>query len=467
MGCTLAIDQGTHASRAILFDDAGNEIAKSVVEVKLHRLDAARVEQSAEQLLQSVNTAVADVLAQGAGRKITACGLATQRSTVLGWQADGDAITPALSWQDVRAAAALEALKPQAEDIQRISGLPLSAHYGASKIQWLAARTEYKQADRISPLVSYLLYHLLAEKPYLVDHCNAQRTQLFDLEKLNWSESLCKLFAVERRLLPDCKPICHRYGVLKAAAIPLTAVSGDQNAAFYAAGSPAPDVALVNLGTGAFALRALTHYCSSQKQLSGVALSSAETITWLREATVNGAGSALAWVAEKYQITDSREALPRWLDEVAAPPLFINSVGGLGSPWWNAQITPHFLEENLTPAQRMCAVVESILFMLQANLELMHNESRLQGLRVSGGLSNLDALCQKLANLSGLPVERGMAPEATARGIAWLAAGQPRHWDTRKQSTLFTPLHDAGIQSRYHAAMESLQALLIAQDNTL
>jgi glycerol kinase len=465
MACTLAIDQGTHASRAILFDDDGNEIARSVVEVELHRLDAARVEQSAEQLLQSVNTAVADVLARASGRTITACGLATQRSTVLGWREDGSVITPALSWQDVRAADALEALNSRAEDIQRISGLPLSAHYGASKIHWLATQNEYRQANRFSPLVSYLLFHLLAEQPYRVDHCNAQRTQLFDLEQLNWSETLCKHFEVDRRLLPECKPVCHHYGVLKAAAIPLTAVSGDQNAAFYAAGSPAHDEALVNLGTGAFVLCALKHYCSSQKQLSGVGLSDAETITWLREATVNGAGSALAWVAEKYQITDSREALPRWLNEVTAPPLFINTVGGLGSPWWNAQITPHFSEENLTPAQRMCAVVESILFMLQANLELMHKESGLQSLRVSGGLSNLDALCQKLANLSGLPVERGMAPEATARGVAWLAAGQPRHWDTRKQSTLFTPQYDAGIQSRYHAAMDTLQALL-SQENT-
>ena len=467
MPCTLAIDQGTHASRAIVFDAAGNEIAKSVVEVELQRLDAARVQQSPQELKDSVNQVVQAVLAQTPGREISACGFATQRSTVLGWRHDGTALTPALSWQDVRAADTLAALKPQAEDIQRISGLPLSAHYGASKLHWLASQAEYNRADRYSPLVSYLLFHLLADKPFVVDHCNAQRTQLFDLERLDWSETLCKNFEIDRRLLPECKPICHHYGVLDAADIPLTAVSGDQNAAFFGAGALAHNVALVNLGTGAFVLRALKHYHSSDKQLSGIALSGAEKITWLREATVNGAGSALAWVAEKYAISESREALPRWLDEVSAPPVFINTVGGLGSPWWNAQITPHFIEHGLTPAQRMCGVVESILFMLQANLELIHKESQLRGLRVSGGLSKLDALCQKLANLSGLPVERTAEAEATARGIAWLAAGQPQHWQASVQPTLFTPQHDAAIQSRYHTAMDTLQALLNSRAGTV
>ena len=63
MPCTLAIDQGTHASRALVFDDHGNEIAKAVVEVDLHRLDRTRVEQSAPQLIDSVSRALREVLA--------------------------------------------------------------------------------------------------------------------------------------------------------------------------------------------------------------------------------------------------------------------------------------------------------------------------------------------------------------------------------------------------------------------
>ncbi len=114
MSCYLAIDQGTHASRAIVFDADGNDIASATAEVALQRLDAAQVEQSADELRASIGKVLRDVLAQCRGKDIIACGLATQRSTVLGWNADGRAATPVLSWQDVRASAALVPLAKHA-----------------------------------------------------------------------------------------------------------------------------------------------------------------------------------------------------------------------------------------------------------------------------------------------------------------------------------------------------------------
>jgi len=463
MPAYLAIDQGTHASRAIVFDDGGNEIAKSVLDVSLHRQDEGRVEQSAGELTASIDSVVSDALRQCRGQAVVACGLATQRSTVVGWNAEGAALSPALSWQDVRAGAALTSLAERAEAIQQISGLPLSPHYGASKLHWLMQQPGCADADRFSPLVSYLLFHLLSEKPYLVDHCNAQRTQLFALEQLDWSPQLCTWFGVDKKALPACKPVCHDYGVLANSDIPLTAVSGDQNAALYGSGAVAQDVARINLGSGAFVMRALQHYRASETQLSGIALSTADSIIWMREATINGAGSALAWVADTYGIADSRQHIVDWLAEVKEPPLFINSVGGLGSPWWHSRLAPQFLDSGLSAAQRIAAVVESIVFMIQANLEIMRAESGLSRLRVSGGLSKLNALCQWLANLSGLPVERGSENEATARGIAWLAAGQPQHWQARTEFDIFRPRKDAGLQLRYARAMNVLQSMIRTQ----
>ena len=58
----------------------------------------------------------------------------------------------------------------------------------------------------------------------------------------------------------------------------------------------------------------------------------------------------------------------------------------------------------------------------------MRAEHNITRLRVSGGLSQLDGLCQRLATLSKLTVERMHVSEATARGVAWLAAGQPQGW---------------------------------------
>ncbi len=56
----------------------------------------------------------------------------------------------------------------------------------------------------------------------------------------------------------------------------------------------------------------------------------------------------------------------------------------------------------------LVAVVESILFLIQANLDCMaETHLPIKGITISGGLAQSDALCQKLADLSGLT---GAAP---------------------------------------------------------
>jgi glycerol kinase len=103
--------------------------------------------------------------------------------------------------------------------------------------------------------------------------------------------------------------------------------------------------------------------------------------------------------------------------------------------------------------------------MIQINLELMDDEAPLQRVRVSGGLSNLDGLCQRLSNLSGLDIERTVIAEATARGVAWLAAGCPQSWcESRNQheggAMRFRPHHDPALHARYQQFRSGIQQLL-------
>ena len=108
----------------------------------------------------------------------------------------------------------------------------------------------------------------------------------------------------------------------------------------------------------------------------------------------------------------------------------------------------------------MVAVIESILFLLQANIELMTAlNPAVDRIRVSGGLSNLDGLCQRLANLSGLNVERPVQVEATARGIAWQATGCPDDWSSMDPGKLFTPEKDVPLAGRYMRFIEHLKQL--------
>ena len=107
--------------------------------------------------------------------------------------------------------------------------------------------------------------------------------------------------------------------------------------------------------------------------LRSLSVSDAQGAEWLMEGTVNGAGSALQWLAEQDNIDKLFERLPVWLSEISNPPLFLNSIGGLGSPWWRQPAVSTFIPENIThtPAERAVAVVESIVFLVQYNLERM------------------------------------------------------------------------------------------------
>ncbi len=468
MECYLAIDQGTHASRALLFDEDGDTISAAVCEVQLQRMQGARVEQAADDLLTSIHHALTEVMAGidiATQQRIRACGIATQRSSVLAWHRDGTPVSALLSWQDTRGQTVIDSMQSQHMALQQLTGLPLSAHYGASKLRWLQqwiAREGKHPLDTIqlSPWVSYVLYHLLAQRPYLVDHCNAQRTQLFDVQSLNWSHELCARFEVAEQRLPMCVPVRHAYGRLADYPINVTAVSGDQNAALCGMIAADTRVALVNLGSGAFVMRHLPAYAASHTQLTSIALSDSREVSYVREATINGAGNALDWVAQHYNISDIEQRLPQWLDTINAPAMFINSVGGLGSPWWRTDIEPYFVDAALgavAEGQRVIGVIESILFMVHANLLLMQQEAAIALLRVSGGLSQLDGLCQRLADLTGLDVSRGNEREATARGIAWLAAGRPDGWQQRAGITLFRPRSDAALQQRYQQFNNLLQ----------
>jgi glycerol kinase len=141
--------------------------------------------------------------------------------------------------------------------------------------------------------------------------------------------------------------------------------------------------------------------------------------------------------------------MPQWLEAAGEPPLFLNGIAGLGGPFWKPDFASRFVGAG-EPWQRAVAVVESIAFLLQANIEEMAKHvPPAARIRVSGGVSRIDGLCRRLATVSGLPVHRRDDPEATARGIGYLIAGRPASWNSDAGEEIFAPGGDAAVRARY------------------
>ena len=129
----LAIDQGGHASRALIFDGKGRVVAKGLREVRERRPRAGWVEQDPEELVVSIGEAVSEAIGEVGHRRVTLrAGMATQRSSIVCWdRRTGEALSPVLSWQDRRAHAWLAGFSGHAAKVHEKTGLYLSAHYGA------------------------------------------------------------------------------------------------------------------------------------------------------------------------------------------------------------------------------------------------------------------------------------------------------------------------------------------------
>jgi len=470
----LALDQGGHASRAILFDASGAKVDEAFAPVATRRDDAAGiVEHDPDELVASLLRAAGEVCARAAaaGRTVAAAGLATQRSSIACWErGSGRALAPVLSWQDRRNAAWLERLEPRRAWIRERTGLVLSPHYGASKLRWCLDHLPAVRAAAaagtlaMGPLASFLAARLTGSADPVADPANAARTQLWDPRTRGWSDELLALFAVPRAALPRCVDSRHAFGALDTPAgpVPLAVVTGDQSAVPFAFGPLDPATAYVNVGTGAFAQRAVRdHLPAAPRLLASVAWSDAGGVDYTLEGTVNGAGSALDWFAaeEGIEVAPLLAELERTAEE-RTPPLFLNGVSGLAAPFWDAGFASRFVGAG-DAADRLLAVLESIVFLLRCNLdELAPHGPPLLRIVLTGGLAASPLFGRRLADLCGAPTWRSRETEATARGLAWLTAGEPRPAWAPGPGDDLEPRPDPALTARYarwRAAMPPLR----------
>ncbi len=455
----LCIDQGSQSSRAMVFDSRGVPHASAREAISTFRPSEGYVEHDPDEIVSTLYRVIQRNLHDLGARRVDvmAAGLATQRSSIVCWdRRTGRALSPVISWQDRRASDILASIASRFDDINKITGLVPSPHYGASKLRWcldhLPGVRDALGAGSLcmGPLASFLTFRLLAEHPAVVDPANASRTLLWNLGELNWDGSLLRMFGIPPKALPGCVPSFHAFGHLELGdeRIPLLLVTGDLPAALFALGQPEPNTAYITMGTGAFVqIPTGNTPLFSSRFLTGIALHDREKSCYVVEGSVNGAGSAIAWLEEKLKRHDILARLPEWLGRPNGVPLFLNGISGLGSPFWLPFPESRFIGKG-EAWQKAVSVAESIVFLIQTNLDGMKGVVPREQICIGGGLADLDGLCQRLADLSGLPVHRPGLMEATARGLAWLLAGQPCDWPGDHGKT-FSPRTSHALRERY------------------
>lgn len=419
----LAIDLGSTRFKLGEVDSAGR--LKRIVAVPAPRMVGAGLirQVDAQSFLEPVERLLHENIRTATGLPL---GLVCQRSTFVVWDREtGHALTPVVSWQDRRAADWCERHRDADELLRRRAGLLLSPHYAGPKLAAMlgadpALRDRMRAGDALfGNLDAWLVWHWSGGAAHRTDLTMAARTAMVDIATGEWSHELLALYGVPVAALPDIvttdgPPLQLENGLR------LTASIADQASSALTVLEPGRDVALVNLGTGAFVLRPID---DATERVSGyltapILCSHRLGQRVVLEGTINGAGPAVDAFAPGPTALPEHDPCP---DGFAIPDM-----DGIGAPHWRPRfgLTLSAAAERLPdPADQRRVVVEGLLFRVFEILTDVGHGRLPDTVCVSGGLARAPSVAAGLAALLGGPVHVLDEPESTLLGAARLALG--------------------------------------------
>ena len=446
----LAIDQGTTSSRAVVFDGDGLPVATAQEEFPQHlgggtEVDAGIVEHDPEDLWRTTLGCAREALARAGGGStgVAAIGITNQRETTILWErATGRPVAPAIVWQSRVSAPICQRLRAEGlePEIRRRTGLLLDPYFSATKIVHLlenvpGLRSACERGEVLFGTVdSFLLWRLTGGRVHATDPTNASRTLLYDIDRLAWSDELCRMFGIPPGILPEVRPSSGDFGTtdpgLLGGAVRIAGCAGDQQAAAFAQGCVEPGAAKNTYGTGAFLLFSTGRRRAEPGQglLATVACGAEPgSVTWALEGSVFIAGAIVGWLRDGLGIIRHASEVEALAESVpdSGGVVLVPALTGLGTPHWDpfARGLIIGLNRGTTRAHIARAALDAVALSVADVLRALERDAgvTLRGLRVDGGASVNDLLLQTQADVLDRPVERPVVLETTALGAALLA----------------------------------------------
>jgi glycerol kinase len=257
---------------------------------------------------------------------------------------------------------------------------------------------------------------------------NAGRSMLVALGETTWDAELLELFGVPRALLPAIADSDAVLGTTAAsvlgAELPIVGVLGDQQASLFGQRCFEPGQAKVTLGTGGFLLVQAGHELPRPPDgvLGSPAWRRAGVPSFALEGFVPVAGAAVDWLVE-IGVLDAASSLDALIAQAApadSEVVFVPALQGLGTPSWRADArgTLTGLTRGTARADLARATVDGILHQVADGVEAIARALPIAEIRLDGGLSRSTYVVQRLADLTGVPIERAARADSTAIGAA-------------------------------------------------
>lgn len=490
---TITIDEGTTSTRALMISNKGEIIKTIQKEITQYYPKPGWVEHDAKEIweltLACMRELTKSCLEEGLvkAEEISGIAITNQRETTVLWNAKtGEAVHKAIVWQCRRTSELCDQLKKDSikdefgnehsfnDYVSSKTGLIIDAYFSGTKIKWILDTVKPDEDGLIFGTVdSWLIWNLSLGRSHVTDTSNASRTMLYDIHENKWDKNILKHLNIPNTLLPEVINSNGDFGSspllkdLLDREIPIKAVLGDQQAAFFAynpaqgdchvgQSPPRNDAAKATYGTGIFVMLPSTvienktstngldcHVTSSLAMTSNErdsmsfalaednnglvktnAYKTLEKTALALEGSIFVGGSLIQWLRDELKIISSSPEVEDLANKVNdnGGVYLIPALAGLGAPYWKQDIRGAIfgLTRGSSDAHIARAALEAMAYSVMDIFEALDPELRkeIKELNVDGGASKNDLLMQIQADLLGIPVKRYTETEMTALGVA-------------------------------------------------
>ncbi len=448
----VALDQGTTSSRAIIFNKSGDIVDFSQREFTQHYPQPGWVEHDAMEIWATQSSVLTEVLAKTGihSDEIAGIGITNQRETVVVWDKNtGRPIHNAIVWQCRRTTGICEQLKRNGmeDHIRETTGLVLDAYFSGTKVKWLldnveGAREKAEKGELLFGTIdTWLIWNMTGGRVHVTDVTNASRTMLFDINQLDWDETLLNALQIPRSMLPEVKSSSEVYGQTNIGGkggtrIPIAGIAGDQQSALFGQMCHEKGMAKNTYGTGCFLLMNTGEepVKSQNGLLTTIAVGYGGKVTYALEGSVFMGGASVQWLRDELGLirdaADSEYFASKVDDTggVYVVPAFV----GLGAPYWDPYARGSIvgMTRGTNRNHIVRATLEAIAYQSRDLLEAMQQDSGidLAELRVDGGAVKNNFLMQFQSDILETDVVRPAVIETTAAGAAYLAGLAVGFW---------------------------------------
>lgn len=445
MRYTVALDQGTTSSRAIIFDENYQIVGSAQKEFTQIYPKEGWVEHDPMEIWATQSGVLTEVIAKTgiSTHDIAGIGITNQRETTVVWDKNtGKPVYNAIVWQCRRTASICDELKAmEMQDyVRENTGLVIDAYFSGTKIKWIldnveGAREKAEKGELLFGTVdTWLIWKLTNGKVHATDYTNASRTMLYNIKNLKWDEKMVEVLGIPKSMLPEVKNSSGIFGYANLGGqggyrVPIAGVAGDQQSALFGQACFNEGEAKNTYGTGCFMLMNTGDKMITSKNglLTTIGIGLNGKVEYALEGSIFIAGASIQWLRDELRIINDAKDTEYFASKVkdSAGVYVVPAFVGLGTPHWDmyARGTIVGLTRGSNRNHIIRATLESIAYQTRDVLDAMQEDSgiKLSELKVDGGACANNFLMQFQSDIVGVKVRRPEIVETTALGAAYLA----------------------------------------------